>query len=92
MRLYSAISYPRCTISSLEKNETDCGSLGWSYTLFIAWNILSMVCSFSRSTPMIRFLKSSYYQYIFVNMFTGEPHYPRGATWEGNLTAHRCCR
>lgn len=45
-----------------------------------------MVRSSSRSAPTIRFfLKSSYYQYIFVNMFTGEAHYTRGAIWEGNL-------
>jgi hypothetical protein len=24
-----------------------------------------------------------YFQYIFVNMFTGEAHYTRDATWEG---------
>jgi hypothetical protein len=39
----STIKYPRCTISSLDEHESDCGSVGWAYTLFIAWNILSMV-------------------------------------------------
>lgn len=41
----SAISFPRCTESSASLQESDCGSMGWSYTLFIAWNILSMVRS-----------------------------------------------
>lgn len=31
------------------------------------------------------FLKLSYLQYIFVNMFTGEAHCTRDAIWEGNL-------
>lgn len=35
------IEFPRCTEN---KNYllSDCGSVGWAYTLFIAWNILSM--------------------------------------------------
>jgi hypothetical protein len=40
----SAIVYPRCTNSSSATNsESDCGSIGWAFTLFIAWNLLSMV-------------------------------------------------
>ncbi|EIW77746.1 hypothetical protein CONPUDRAFT_167813 [Coniophora puteana RWD-64-598 SS2] len=38
------LSYPKCT-STIEFgyiNTTDCGSPGWAYTLFIAWNLLSM--------------------------------------------------
>ena len=42
----STITYPRCTDSSPAEQDSDCGSVGWAYTLFIAWNILSMVsCS-----------------------------------------------
>ncbi|KAG8827931.1 calcium channel protein [Serendipita sp. 401] len=37
-----AISYPRCTNSSSSLAESDCGSRGWSFTLFIAWNVVSM--------------------------------------------------
>ncbi|KZT03083.1 uncharacterized protein LAESUDRAFT_660488 [Laetiporus sulphureus 93-53] len=35
-----ALEYPRCTIQP--NGETDCGSKGWAYSLFIAWNLLSM--------------------------------------------------
>ncbi|KAI0698022.1 Ion transport protein-domain-containing protein [Cytidiella melzeri] len=37
-----AIEYPRCTNSVDPLFESDCGSVGWSFTLFIAWNLLSM--------------------------------------------------
>ncbi|KZV67749.1 hypothetical protein PENSPDRAFT_687890 [Peniophora sp. CONT] len=37
-----AITYPRCTPSDDDNPDTDCGSAGWSFTLFIAWNLLSM--------------------------------------------------
>ncbi|KAK7696443.1 hypothetical protein QCA50_001100 [Cerrena zonata] len=37
-----AIVYPRCTNSIGFLEESDCGSVGWAFTLFIAWNILSM--------------------------------------------------
>ncbi len=37
----SALDYPRCTITAA--GETDCGSVYWSFVLFIAWNLLSMV-------------------------------------------------
>ncbi|KAJ7726287.1 Ion transport protein-domain-containing protein [Mycena maculata] len=35
------IVYPRCTNFDTEENS-DCGSAGWAFTLFIAWNLLSM--------------------------------------------------
>ncbi|KAJ7487241.1 Ion transport protein-domain-containing protein [Mycena galericulata] len=35
------IVYPRCTNLDSEENS-DCGSPAWAYTLFIAWNVLSM--------------------------------------------------
>ncbi|KAI0338514.1 hypothetical protein BDW22DRAFT_1362860 [Trametopsis cervina] len=37
-----AIEYPRCTDSVGPLSDSDCGSVGWSFTLFIAWNLLSM--------------------------------------------------
>ncbi|KIM32076.1 hypothetical protein M408DRAFT_63194 [Serendipita vermifera MAFF 305830] len=37
-----AISFPRCTNPPSSLEDSDCGSTGWSYTLFIAWNVLSM--------------------------------------------------
>ncbi|KAJ7019630.1 Ion transport protein-domain-containing protein [Mycena alexandri] len=36
-----AIVYPRCTNSDTAENS-DCGSEGWAFSLFIAWNLLSM--------------------------------------------------
>ncbi|KAK7047557.1 calcium channel protein [Paramarasmius palmivorus] len=39
---FIAVVYPRCTNTSGTDSESDCGSIGWSFTLFIAWNILSM--------------------------------------------------
>ncbi|KAK7018498.1 Ion transport protein-domain-containing protein [Favolaschia claudopus] len=36
-----ATVYPRCTNPEQEENS-DCGSIGWAFTLFIAWNLLSM--------------------------------------------------
>ncbi|KAJ7112947.1 Ion transport protein-domain-containing protein [Mycena epipterygia] len=36
-----AVVYPRCTNADSEENS-DCGSAGWAFTLFIAWNLLSM--------------------------------------------------
>ncbi|KAJ7058571.1 Ion transport protein-domain-containing protein [Mycena amicta] len=35
------LDYPRCTNSNNADNS-DCGSPGWAFTLFIAWNLLSM--------------------------------------------------
>ncbi|KAJ7583970.1 Ion transport protein-domain-containing protein [Mycena floridula] len=37
-----AVVYPRCTNASGTELESDCGSIGWAFTLFIAWNLLSM--------------------------------------------------
>ncbi|KII90373.1 hypothetical protein PLICRDRAFT_173801 [Plicaturopsis crispa FD-325 SS-3] len=37
-----ALVYPRCTNSSAIDPDSDCGSIGWAFTLFIAWNLLSM--------------------------------------------------
>ncbi|KAH7886746.1 Ion transport protein-domain-containing protein, partial [Phlebopus sp. FC_14] len=37
-----AIAYPRCTIMFDAIGQTDCGSPAWAYSLFIAWNLLSM--------------------------------------------------
>ncbi|KAL5522184.1 CCH1 [Sanghuangporus sanghuang] len=37
-----ALGYPQCTPPTEEEPLTDCGSTGWAFTLFIAWNILSM--------------------------------------------------
>jgi hypothetical protein len=63
----SAISYPRCSNPS-SQTDSDCGSEGWAFALFIAWNLLSMVshllCTRYLNLCLCR-------QYIFVNMFTG---------------------
>lgn len=37
-----AIDYPRCTNASASEPDSDCGNVEWAFTLFIAWNILSM--------------------------------------------------
>ncbi|TFK51284.1 hypothetical protein OE88DRAFT_1800091 [Heliocybe sulcata] len=37
-----AIVYPQCTNASARDQDSDCGSVGWAFTLFIAWNLLSM--------------------------------------------------
>lgn len=39
----SSLVYPRCTHSTPSDPDSDCGSTGWAFTLFIAWNLLSMV-------------------------------------------------
>ncbi|KAG8944623.1 calcium channel protein [Tulasnella sp. 424] len=36
------VSYPACTNSGEDDPDSDCGSTGWAYSLFIAWNLLSM--------------------------------------------------
>ncbi|KAF7794178.1 hypothetical protein EIP86_005309 [Pleurotus ostreatoroseus] len=38
-----ALEYPRCTDTNAAHADSDCGSEGWSFTLFIAWNLLSMM-------------------------------------------------
>ena len=66
----SALDYPRCTISAF--GETDCGSVYWAFSLFIAWNLLSMVSrnayGVQTCPPPITNLLA---QYIFANLFTG---------------------
>ncbi|KAI6127016.1 Ion transport protein-domain-containing protein [Pisolithus sp. B1] len=37
-----ATVYPRCTYAAGIITETDCGSTAWAFSLFIAWNLLSM--------------------------------------------------
>ena len=39
----SALEYPRCTQVSHGVYQTDCGSTAWAFSVFIAWNLLSMV-------------------------------------------------
>ncbi len=41
---YSDLTYPRCTSSLTDETDSDCGSTAWAFFLFIAWNLLSMVC------------------------------------------------
>ena len=71
--IYSTINYPRCTFSPVDRQASDCGSRGWAYTLFISWNILSMVRLSFRSGSQYQPILIGLHQYIFVNMFTGEP-------------------
>ncbi|KAF8122971.1 Ion transport protein-domain-containing protein [Boletus edulis] len=37
-----ALAYPRCTNVSYGVFQTDCGSTAWAFSMFIAWNLLSM--------------------------------------------------
>ncbi|KAI5121745.1 hypothetical protein M0805_009034 [Coniferiporia weirii] len=37
-----ALIYPKCTPSTETETDSDCGSTGWAFSLFIAWNLLSM--------------------------------------------------
>ncbi|KIY67001.1 hypothetical protein CYLTODRAFT_376891 [Cylindrobasidium torrendii FP15055 ss-10] len=37
-----AVEYPRCTNTSANHADSDCGSVAWAFTLFIAWNVMSM--------------------------------------------------
>ncbi|KAI0331568.1 hypothetical protein GY45DRAFT_1248483 [Cubamyces sp. BRFM 1775] len=52
-----ALDYPRCTISP--NGETDCGSTYWAFTLFIAWNLLSMYIFANLFTGVV--VESFYY-------------------------------
>lgn len=36
------LEYPRCTNLNASMSESDCGSTAWAFSLFIAWNLLSM--------------------------------------------------
>ncbi|KAI0292410.1 hypothetical protein BC826DRAFT_1019067 [Russula brevipes] len=47
------LKYPRCTISSQDERDSDCGSVGWAFTLFIAWNILSMYIFVNMFTGLV---------------------------------------
>ncbi|KAG8883427.1 calcium channel protein [Tulasnella sp. 332] len=47
------VSYPRCTNSSPSDGDSDCGSQGWAYTLFIAWNLLSMYIFVNMFTGLV---------------------------------------
>lgn len=67
LQFCSMLAYPRCTNPTKEDPDSDCGSVGWAFLLFIAWNLLSMVCCYpQRCSRWLTLL-----QYIFVNMFTG---------------------
>ncbi|KAH9931746.1 Ion transport protein-domain-containing protein [Amylocystis lapponica] len=52
-----AIVYPRCT--TLPNGDSDCGSAGWAFTLFIAWNVLSMYIFVNLFTGVV--VESFYY-------------------------------
>ncbi|KAH9849175.1 Ion transport protein-domain-containing protein [Lenzites betulinus] len=52
-----ALVYPRCTIGP--GGDTDCGSVYWSFTLFIAWNLLSMYIFANLFTGVV--VESFYY-------------------------------
>uniref|UniRef100_D8Q6Y7 Calcium-channel protein CCH1 n=1 Tax=Schizophyllum commune (strain H4-8 / FGSC 9210) TaxID=578458 RepID=D8Q6Y7_SCHCM len=47
-----AVVYPRCTNSGSE-GESDCGSVGWAFVLFIAWNLLSMYIFLNMFTGVV---------------------------------------
>ncbi|KAI0822128.1 Ion transport protein-domain-containing protein [Trametes gibbosa] len=52
-----ALVYPRCTVTP--SGDTDCGSVYWSFTLFIAWNLLSMYIFANLFTGVV--VESFYY-------------------------------
>ncbi|KAM5541612.1 hypothetical protein V8D89_004802 [Ganoderma adspersum] len=52
-----ALDYPRCTISAF--GDTDCGSVYWAFSLFIAWNLLSMYIFANLFTGVV--VESFYY-------------------------------
>ncbi|THG95158.1 hypothetical protein EW026_g6441 [Hermanssonia centrifuga] len=54
-----ALEYPRCTNSSPSSPDSDCGSPAWSFTLFIAWNLLSMYIFANLFTGVV--VESFYY-------------------------------
>ncbi|KAG1748101.1 Ion transport protein-domain-containing protein [Suillus lakei] len=47
------LAYPRCTIKTLGLVETDCGSTPWAFSLFIAWNLLSMYIFLNMFTGVV---------------------------------------
>ncbi|KAG6337189.1 hypothetical protein ID866_1903 [Astraeus odoratus] len=48
-----AVVYPRCTYSSGDFAQTDCGSVVWAFSLFIAWNLLSMYIILNMFTGVV---------------------------------------
>ncbi|KAJ7085572.1 Ion transport protein-domain-containing protein [Mycena epipterygia] len=54
-----AIEYPRCT--NADQENSDCGSPGWAFTLFIAWNLLSMYIFVNMFTGVI----AENFSYVF---------------------------
>ncbi|CDO68509.1 hypothetical protein BN946_scf184998.g6 [Trametes cinnabarina] len=52
-----ALDYPRCTINA--NGDTDCGSVYWAFSLFIAWNLLSMYIFANLFTGVV--VESFYY-------------------------------
>lgn len=47
------LAYPRCTIRSGKLVESDCGSTAWAFSLFIAWNLLSMYIFLNMFTGVV---------------------------------------
>lgn len=54
MYMCSTLAYPRCTRVSNGVYQTDCGSTAWAFSMFIAWNLLSMVRAMHDRTPSPR--------------------------------------
>ncbi|KAF8548118.1 hypothetical protein OG21DRAFT_1489654 [Imleria badia] len=47
------LAYPRCTQVSHGVYQTDCGSTPWAFSMFIAWNVLSMYIFVNMFTGVI---------------------------------------
>ncbi|KAG8215839.1 Ion transport protein-domain-containing protein [Butyriboletus roseoflavus] len=47
------IAYPRCTQVPYGIYQTDCGSTAWAFSMFIAWNLLSMYIFVNMFTGVI---------------------------------------
>ncbi|KAG9041442.1 calcium channel protein, partial [Tulasnella sp. UAMH 9824] len=47
------ISYPACTSYGQDNLDSDCGSIGWAYFLFITWNLLSMYIFVNMFTGLV---------------------------------------
>ncbi|KAL4071924.1 Ion transport protein-domain-containing protein, partial [Scleroderma citrinum] len=52
MHDYATI-YPRCTYTTSAFFQTDCGSIAWALSLFIAWNLLSMYIMLNMFTGVV---------------------------------------
>ncbi|KIM51695.1 hypothetical protein SCLCIDRAFT_33242 [Scleroderma citrinum Foug A] len=48
-----ATVYPRCTYVATRSFQTDCGSTAWAFSLFIAWNLLSMYIMLNMFTGVV---------------------------------------